>query len=59
MQEVYTYEQIAERYGVKALTVLKWTREKRLPAIKVGKSYRVRREDMEAFERAQSTMRPD
>ena len=42
MSKTYSCEEIAERYGVKTLTVWAWIREKKLPAIKVSKSYRVR-----------------
>lgn len=56
MQKLYTCEDIAERYGVKTLTVWAWIRDKKMPAIKVGKSYRVREEDIKAFEESRLTI---
>jgi len=47
--------QVAERYGVKIPTVWGWIRAKRLPAIKTGKSYRIRPEDLEEYERRNKT----
>ena len=32
-----------------------WIREKKLPAIRIGKGYRIRPEDLEAFEAARKT----
>lgn len=37
MSEMYTCEQVAQRYGVKTLTVWDWIRKKKLPAIKLVK----------------------
>lgn len=39
----------AERLGLHAKTVLRAIREGRLPATRVGKAYRIRRSDLEAF----------
>lgn len=41
MEKLYTCEEIAERYGVKVITVWDWIRKGRLKAIKLPKSYRV------------------
>lgn len=57
MSEMYTCIQIAERYGVKQLTVWDWIRKKKLPAIKIGRDYRIREEDIKDFENARSTVR--
>ncbi len=55
MEKLLTCEQVAERYGVKVTTVWAWIREKKLPAIRIGKGYRVKLEDLEAFEEARRT----
>lgn len=56
MSELFTCDQVAERYGVKTLTVWDWIRKKKLPAIKLGRGYRIRQEDIEAFERERMTV---
>ena len=48
-EDVYTVEQFAERLKLHRKTVLRFIREGRLRAIKVGKSYRILRSDMEAI----------
>jgi excisionase family DNA binding protein len=48
-EEVYTVEQFAERLKLHPKTVLRFIREGRLRAVKVGKSYRILRSDMEAM----------
>lgn len=58
MSNMYTCEQVAQRYGVKTLTVWNWIRKKKLPAIKLGRDYRIRQEDLDAFERARLTVDP-
>ena len=55
MEKLLTCSQVAERYGVKVITVWAWIREKKLPAIRIGKGYRVKPEDLEAFEKARRT----
>lgn len=52
MERLYTCEEVAERYHVKALTVWDWIRKKRLKAIKTGKSYLIGESDMEQFDQA-------
>jgi excisionase family DNA binding protein len=42
-------EDVAELMGVKESTVWRWCREGHLPCLKVGKHWRVRREDLEDF----------
>ena len=56
MSNMYTCEQVAQRYGVKTLTVWDWIRKKKLPAIKLGRDYRIRQEDLDAFEQARLTV---
>jgi len=48
--KIYSCEEIAERYGVKINTVWDWIRKKKLPAMKIGKYYKVREEDLKKFE---------
>jgi excisionase family DNA binding protein len=48
-EEVYTVEQFAERLKLHPKTVRRFIREGRLRAVKVGKSYRILRTDMEAM----------
>lgn len=56
MEKLYKCAEVAERYGVKTLTVWDWIRKKKLPAIKIGKEYRVREGDIKAFERQGETV---
>lgn len=55
MEKLLTCEQVAEKYGVKLITVWAWIREKKLPAIKIGKMYRVKPSDLAEFEEARKT----
>lgn len=55
MEKYLTCEQVAKRYGVKVITVWAWIREKKLPAIRIGKGYRITPEDLAAFEAARKT----
>ena len=47
--ELLKAEDVAELVGVKETTVWRWCREGRLPCLKVGKNWRVRREALEDF----------
>ncbi|MGX8701553.1 helix-turn-helix domain-containing protein [Caproiciproducens sp.] len=55
MSEYFTCEEIATRYKVKTLTVWDWIRRKKLSAIKIGRDYRIRQEDIDAFEKGRKT----
>lgn len=55
MENFYTCEQVAERYGVKISTVWEWIREKKLPAIQIGRSYRIREKDLLTLEENSKT----
>ena len=50
MGKIYSCEEIADRYGVKIQTVWDWIRKKKLPAMKIGRFYKVREEDLKKFE---------
>ena len=42
-------EEVAEYFGVRKMTVWRWCRGGRIPCPKVGKLWRVRREELEDF----------
>jgi excisionase family DNA binding protein len=48
-KELLSAEDVAELVGIKETTVWRWCREGRLPCLKVGKHWRVRRETLEDF----------
>lgn len=56
MTKLYSCEEVAERYGVKTITVWDWIRKKKMTALKVGKSYRIREEDLKQFEESRVTV---
>jgi excisionase family DNA binding protein len=49
MMELFSAEDVAALMGVKESTVWRWCREGRLPCLKVGKHWRLRREAFEDF----------
>ena len=55
MSQMFTCEEVAERYKVKVITVWEWIRQKKLSAIKLGREYRVTEEDLKAFENSRRT----
>jgi excisionase family DNA binding protein len=46
---LYSTDEVAAFVGVTARTVQRWIREKKLPAVFIGGTYRVKREDLQAF----------
>lgn len=48
-QELYSVDQVARRLGLHVRTVRNYVRDGRLKAIRIGKRYRIAREDLEAF----------
>lgn len=56
MEKLFTCEEIAERYGVKITTVYEWVRRGELPAVKFGKLYRIRADDLKTFEEKNRTV---
>ena len=55
MEKNLTCNDVAEKYGVKKLTVWAWIREKKLNAIKTGKNYSIRPQDIQEFEESRKT----
>jgi excisionase family DNA binding protein len=49
IRELYSVEQVAERLGLHVRTVRKYVRDGRLRAVRIGKQYRIAREDLDAF----------
>jgi excisionase family DNA binding protein len=45
----YTTEKVAEILDVSVESVQRWIRNKRLKASKVGRGYRIKKEDLEKF----------
>lgn len=56
MERYLNCQQVADRYSVKLITVWDWIRKKKLPAIKIGKEYRIRVSDLERFEDSRRTV---
>src|SRR5580698_10797367 len=48
-QDLYSVEQVAEQLGLHVKTVRNYVREGRLKAVRIGKQYRISREDLEAM----------
>src|SRR5579863_9580978 len=48
-QELYSVEQVAELLNLHVRTVRNYVREGRLKAVRIGKQYRIAREDLEAM----------
>lgn len=48
-QPLYSVDQVAEVLGLHVRTVRGYVRKRRLKAVRIGKSYRVTHEDLEAF----------
>ncbi len=47
--QYYSIKEVATTLKVAYLTVYRWVRSKQLPALKAGKQYRIRREDLDKF----------
>lgn len=56
MDKLYTCAEIADRYSVPMGTVWLWIRDKKFPAIKIGKGYRVAEDDLRKFEAERRTV---
>lgn len=57
MSELHNCEYVAKRYGVALRTVWEWIRLKKLPAIKIGKEYRIAEDDLKKFEESMRTVK--
>lgn|SRR5690606_32905647 len=47
--ELYSVEQVAERLGLHVRTVRNYVRDGKLPAVRIGKQYRIAHSDLESF----------
>ena len=50
MNKLYRCDEVAERYGVKVITVWDWIRKGYLSAIKMPKGYRISEEALSKYE---------
>lgn len=57
MSEMYSCAEVAERYGVQVITIWDWIRKKKLPAIKIGRDYRITESDIAVFEESRRTVK--
>ena len=57
MEQYLTCDDIAEMYKVKRITVWQWIREKKLNAVRTGRDYRIRQQDVEEFNNSRVTRR--
>src|SRR6266576_1214083 len=48
-QDLYSVDQVANRLGLHVRTIRNYVRDGRLKAVRIGKQYRITREDLEAF----------
>jgi excisionase family DNA binding protein len=49
VKQLYSAEEVAEQLGLHVRTVRGYLRDGRLRAVRIGKQYRITREDLEAF----------
>jgi len=47
--ELLSAEEVGEILKVSRITVRRWCRAGKLPAVKIGKAYRIRRKDLERW----------
>lgn len=47
--ELLGVEEVADYLGIKPVTVYRWCREGRLPCMKLGRRWRIRRQALEEF----------
>lgn len=47
MEEFYTVKEIAEILKVNRVTIQRWCKTGEVPAVKIGKSYRIEKKDFE------------
>lgn len=56
MSKMYKCAEVADRYNVKLITVWEWIRQKKLPAVKIGREYRISEDDLIKFEKERRTV---
>ena len=56
--EYLKLQEIADKYRVNQMTVRRWIKAGHLPAMKVGKQYRIQQSDVDAFLTRSSASRP-
>lgn len=57
-EQLWTAAEVAERLRVSTMTIYRLIRSGELPAVRIGRNYRVRQEDLEAYLEAQ-VVQPD
>ncbi|ADL03964.1 helix-turn-helix domain-containing protein [Lacrimispora saccharolytica] len=57
MSKMYSCAEVAERYGVQVITIWDWIRKKKLPALKIGRDYRISESDISVFEESRRTVK--
>lgn len=55
MGKLYTCAEVAEYFRIELWTVRDWIKKKKLPAIKIGRDYRISEEDLREFENSART----
>ena len=48
-EQYYTIEEVSKMLKVAYLTVYRWIQNNKLPSVKAGKQYRIKREDLDNF----------
>ncbi|HBF65573.1 MAG TPA: excisionase [Clostridium sp.] len=56
MSKLYTCDEVAKRFSVQTRTVWDWIRVNKLIAIRIGREYRIKEEDLKAFEDERRTV---
>ncbi len=56
MDNLFSCKEVAERYNVSVFTVWDWVKKKKMRAIKIGRTYKIRQEDIQQFESERLTI---
>lgn len=59
MTKFYSCNEIAKKYSIQVITVWDWIRKKKLPAIKIGREYRISEDDLRTFEDERRTVQKE
>lgn len=54
MERLYKCKEIADMYGVSVRTVWEWIKSGKLKAYRIGRLYRIYKEDLEQFKKSGS-----